>query len=347
MHLRRLPRLLALPVLCTILLLASPTTAAAADPVILNVPWRTQFDDSPYAAANCGPATIGMILGAFGMDVPTWDLRRIVIQLQGSASYDDGTYIENLAKMAERYGVAGLQLSDDSGSYHHWTLEDIRYQLRAGRPVVPQVHYRSLLGHEDSTYYGDHYIAVVGFDGDDFFYHDPAMRGADSGMRRIGGEQLFLAMKRSDFPFAALSFAAEGGTKGARRLPVVSVLPRPATTVAPTQAVQPIQQAAAAAPPEPTSGTLRRLEPAPPAAPGPAAELAPAIVPAAPAATKPLISDDIVLGTPAWIMALLLPVMMGIMRSRLLFLHRRKLRLPAVADWLPRRSPAPPEARQA
>ncbi len=338
----RLPWLTPLAVVLALLAGLAPAPAAAAgpigEPVILGVPWRTQFDDSPYAAANCGPATIGMVLGAFGLNVATHDLRKIVIQLQGSAGYDDGTYIENLARMAERYGVAGLQLSDESGSYHRWTLGDIRYQLRAGRPVVPQVHYRSLPGHEDSTYYGDHYVAIVGYDGEDFLYHDPAMRAAENGMRRISGEQLFLAMKRSDFPFAALSFAARGGERGAQRLQVVNVQPIPGAPSVGASAPAALRGATEVARLEPRGGAIRQ-----PTASAP--EIAEAVEPSGQGLgtqAASLTGGDAGLISPAWLGALALPLVMGIARSHLLLRRHRTGRLfPSATLWLPRRSSAP------
>lgn len=302
-----------------------PMPVLAADPVVLNVPWRTQFDDSLYAAANCGPATMGMILAAFGRDVATNDLRKIVIQLQGSAGYDDGTYIENLGRIAERHGVLGLQLTNDNGQYHHWTLEDIRYQLRAGRPVVPQVNYRSLPGHEDSEYYGDHYIAVIGFDAADFLYLDSAMRGPEAGARRISGDQLYLAMKRSDFPFVALSFAADGGSVGVPRLPVVRIAP--AITPAPKAASVVTRPAVPA--PEPRSGTIRQAE----GASGPSG--APATVPLRKAKSTGAVWTD----GYTWLITLVLPVLMAVLRSRWLF-EGRRLQLASSRLWFSRRFPA-------
>ncbi|HEY0582731.1 MAG TPA: hypothetical protein VGE94_11155, partial [Chloroflexota bacterium] len=46
-------------------------------------PYRTQLDDSIYARSDCGPAVLGMVLAAYGVEEDTLDLRRLTHSYQG------------------------------------------------------------------------------------------------------------------------------------------------------------------------------------------------------------------------------------------------------------------------
>lgn len=51
-------------------------------------------------------------------------------------------------------------------------------QVEKGRPVMLMAHYRSLPGHEEDEWIGDHYILVLGFTRTgDVIYHDPGFEG--------------------------------------------------------------------------------------------------------------------------------------------------------------------------
>ena len=104
--------------------------AAAASEVLLDVPYRSQLDDSPYAGANCGPASIAMVLGAYHLNVSTDTLRARVNDLQGTwGDYRAGTSPESIAAIVERYGLRP--------TVRRWTLDEVRAQLDAGVLVVP------------------------------------------------------------------------------------------------------------------------------------------------------------------------------------------------------------------
>jgi len=184
------------------------TTAAALTQkpeIWLRVPYRSQLDGSAYAAANCGPTSVAMVLDAHGIQVPLSEVRRRVMAIQHTPNCDEcGSFIESLAGAVEQYGLKASGLQDDDGKLRRWSLDDVRAALRAGHPVVPQVKYRQLPGREDSPYSGDHYIVVTGILGDSFLYNDPIDDGPGYG-RMIRGEQLRRAMGASDFPFAAFA----------------------------------------------------------------------------------------------------------------------------------------------
>jgi uncharacterized protein YvpB len=186
------------------------TTAAALarrPEVWLKVPYRSQLDGSAWAAANCGPTSVAMVLEAHGVQASPAEVRRRVMALQRTPNCDEcGAFIENLAGAVEAYGLQSIGLQGDDGKLARWSLDDVRAALRAGHPVLAQVMYRQLPGREDSPYYGDHYVVVTGMLGDDFLYNDPIDDGPGYG-RLIHPDQLRRAMVASDFPLAAFATA--------------------------------------------------------------------------------------------------------------------------------------------
>jgi hypothetical protein len=187
------------------------TAAALARPpeVWLKVPYRSQLDGTPWAAANCGPTSVSMILEAHGVRENPTDVRHDVMTLQGTPNCTEcGSFIESLAGATEQHGLKTLGLTGDDGKLRRWSLDDVRAALRAGHPVLPQVMYRQLPGREDVPYWGDHYIVVTGIAGDFFLYNDPIDDGPGYG-RLIHADQLRRAMAASDFPFAAFATAAQ------------------------------------------------------------------------------------------------------------------------------------------
>ena len=173
----------------------------------LKVPYRSQLDGTRYAGANCGPTTANMVLEAFGLEVQQPDLRREVLALQPAEDCDDcGTYIQNLAEVIARRGLKIGKLRDgDPRAFHRWTLEEVRAELGAGRPVIAQVYYRGLPGRETANYYGDHYIVLTGLLGDRFLYNDSIDSEGPGYSRLIPPRTLDDAMRDSDFPYAAFS----------------------------------------------------------------------------------------------------------------------------------------------
>src|SRR5438270_8340339 len=146
--------------LAALLLLAAQLTpgVAHADPwyqslatrVVSEPVYRTQRDGSRYAASDCGPASLGMILDAYGMQLDTIELRRLTHTYQGTWPNRGGTALQYMAHVADDFGVPvhGLYDNPADGEFHRWSVDDIAGQLRLGRWVVPLVRYNLLPGHE-------------------------------------------------------------------------------------------------------------------------------------------------------------------------------------------------------
>lgn len=173
--------------------------------VRLSVPYRTQLDGSISSAANCGPTSMGMVLEAFGVYVPTAQVRALAMRSMGINDPFGGTTLESLRDAAEAYGLQGLDLNEN-GRYKRWTLDDVRAHLRAGHPVIPELRYRLMPGREWLWISTDHYVVITGMDGDDFIINDPI--GMDGhGERTISGASLLRAWLNSDNPGAGVAIA--------------------------------------------------------------------------------------------------------------------------------------------
>jgi hypothetical protein len=175
--------------------------------VWLKVPYLSQLDGSPWAAANCGPTSVAMLLAAHGLAATSAEVRRQVMALQGTPNcHDCGAFIEALAGATEAFGLQALDLQEPNGRLRRWSPDDLRAALRASHPVLAQVKFRLLPGREDAPYSGDHYIVLTGIVGDAFLYNDPLDDGPGYG-RVIGTTALQRAMAASDFPYAAFAAA--------------------------------------------------------------------------------------------------------------------------------------------
>ena len=139
--------------------------------LLLAVPFRTQIDGTAFSLVNCGPASLSMVLAAFGVDVDPPSLRDYLNNLIGNFDTEMGTSLYVLGLIARE---AGLSTFGTSSGFQNWTIEDIREQVRAGHPVITLTKYRFLPGRFGSTTDFDHYIVITGLVGEDFVYNDGA-----------------------------------------------------------------------------------------------------------------------------------------------------------------------------
>lgn len=195
----------------------SPETRIVAPVFRLEAPFRTQKDGGRWQTSNCGPATLGMVLDGFGVaGQATDDLRFRSHTYQGTVGMRTGTALQHIAKVADDFGIQSYGLYADNGEFNSWSLDDIRGQLRLGRPVMPLVRLYLLPGHETVGTRWGHYILLTGTTEEGFFYNDSLQTSPDSGNGRwIAAEQLADAMRASHIPGQAVAFG-----HGSARLPV-------------------------------------------------------------------------------------------------------------------------------
>jgi hypothetical protein len=192
-----------------------PDTAGAArwldDKLLwLGVPARTQYDGSAYAATNCGPAALGMILEAYGEKIATPELRDWVNELADSYAYDDGTALDHLATVARRANLEPIGLYDQRG-YRPWTVDDVRAAVRQGYPVIALAVYRLLPWSGGIGGNLNHYVVISGLRGDDFLYNDSSFGGKGGRGLVITADQLETAWLTADVPRHAVAFGRQEG----------------------------------------------------------------------------------------------------------------------------------------
>ncbi len=239
---------------------------------VLAVPLRSQLDGTVYAEANCGPASLAMVLEAYGLNLPTQELRALANRLQGTSGPDVGVWPEILAQIASRYGLQAYGLG------RQWTPEDIRAAIDRNEPVVTIVKYRDLPTNAGSIATTEHYIVIIGYQGDRFFYNDPAFFDEAGFGRPITEAELRRAWAGTARPGSAFAFGPGPGLQPIPELfpaaapPTPEPIPQPAPPAqeappiptpepVPAEAGSPLVSAAAEAPPdaggtEPWSGYL-------------------------------------------------------------------------------------------
>src|SRR5207249_7100052 len=188
--------------------------AASRSSIGMSIPFHTQKDGGRFQGSNCGPATLGMVLDAFGMAHDNAELRLETHTYQGTVGARTGTALQHMAHVAADYGLEpiGLYQRPDGlygkDGFARLTVDDVRAEVLAGHPVIPLVKFRLLPGHEDSTFRADHYVVIYGVDGDSFLYHDPIYDSPFEGAARwMSSEQLAAAMKPTLVPQQAVAFA--------------------------------------------------------------------------------------------------------------------------------------------
>lgn len=138
----------------------------------LGVPFMTQLDGTSYGAVNCGPASLAMVLGTFGIRATPAYIRDYVNYISGVYSSSVGTSLDHLARVAREAGLEVSQLYGGGGGYLRWSTALLREVIASGRPVMTLVKYRALPGNGGSQTEFDHYVVISGLAGNDFIYND-------------------------------------------------------------------------------------------------------------------------------------------------------------------------------
>ncbi len=187
--------------------LAFQTFITNADPAdSLPVAFITQFDGSPYAATDCGPASVAMAINyATGEHLKPLEVRQAISKLPGgayAASTSSGTAIGDLARIARAHGVEVFM--GDGAPSTGWGPERIRKHLADGHPVIVLTRLAYLPGYAPTSQF-DHYILLTGATPTGYIYNDP---GTSSGFHKtISERQLQLAQRASVLPGQGIALA--------------------------------------------------------------------------------------------------------------------------------------------
>lgn len=160
------------------------------DGLKLHAPYISQMDGTPFAGGNCGPAALAMALGSYGHVETINALRESINGQTGDWSTESGTSWRALQSAAEARGFKVSSPFGPDGAPRRWTLDEVLVEASQGRPTLVLVKYQALPGHERSSWYGDHYVTVLGATEDGrVVYHDSAFRGVSGAYRTLDRER--------------------------------------------------------------------------------------------------------------------------------------------------------------
>ncbi|MCC7370217.1 MAG: C39 family peptidase [Chloroflexi bacterium] len=180
---------------------------ARGNNIVLDIPFRTQLDNTNYAPTNSGPASLAMVLGGYGTNVAVSDLRALMNGLDGNYSPGATVRIETIARVAERGGLNVIDLYRGA-RFNEWTVEQVREMIRRGYPVATLVQGAVLPGGTPQGAARERFITIVGMDGDELIYHDPAYPDEGQGAaRRIPGRLLEQGWLAASTPRLAAGFS--------------------------------------------------------------------------------------------------------------------------------------------
>jgi hypothetical protein len=207
---------------------------ARGNNILLDLPFRTQQDNTAYSPMNSGPASMAMVLGGYGTDVAVSDLRALMNGLDGNYSPGATPRIETMARVAERGGMNVLDLYRGA-RFNEWTVEQVREMIRRGYPVMTLVQGAVLPGGTPPGVSRERYITIIGIDGDDFIYHDPAYPDEGQGAaRRIPARILEQGWLAASTPRLAAGFSLGPEGRGMLDSARAEVPPGTAVTGSPT-----------------------------------------------------------------------------------------------------------------
>lgn len=164
----------------------------------LKVPYYPQIGlGANWGRNDCGPACIRMLVG--------WNERRsghtdpadlTVDKLYQAVGATGFTGWNHLIPLAARYRLT-LQLTTRA------TIDNIKREIDAGRPVMPLVLYGMFTQRMD-RYSGGHYVVVVGYTSDSIIMHDPlwyGIRAAEGESRHIPTHEFEAALSTTPNPY--------------------------------------------------------------------------------------------------------------------------------------------------
>jgi hypothetical protein len=181
--------------------------------VWLGVPFRSQIDGGDFQYVNCGPASLTMVLAAFGLEVGPSQVRDYLNNLIDNFNTDQGTSLDTLAQIGKSAGLTPMDLYSDTGGYRNWSTDAVRWHLQQGHPVLTLVKYRNLPGHSKSLSEFDHYIVISGLTPNGFIYNDAAFATTLGYGLEISDVELEYAWNNSSIPHHALALGLDPDRK--------------------------------------------------------------------------------------------------------------------------------------
>jgi hypothetical protein len=194
--------------------------------VWLGVPFRSQIDGGDFQYVNCGPASLTMVLAAFGLEVGPSQVRDYLNEMIDNFDRDRGTGLDVLARIGRLAGLTPMDLYSERGGYRNWSPDAVRWHVQQGHPVITLVKYRNLPGHGQSLSDFDHYVVISGLTPNGFIYNDAAFATTLGYGLEISDVELIYAWENSSIPHHALALGLDPGRQQLS-FPEMPRVPRP------------------------------------------------------------------------------------------------------------------------
>lgn len=135
-------------------------------PPLLNVPWVGQnvanVNTDDYSNSDCGPASLAMWLSYLN-NPQTVDAVSKATGLSAGYTY---TMPAHLITAAQAFNLKLTRA-------FNLTLESIKKQIDADKPLIVLVHYGSMLQRFSATFKAGHWLIVTGYEDEFIVYNDP------------------------------------------------------------------------------------------------------------------------------------------------------------------------------
>ncbi|MBW8012468.1 MAG: hypothetical protein FVQ83_14730 [Chloroflexi bacterium] len=153
------------------------------------IPYKSQLDpDANELRNDCGPASLAMILNAFGKNVTT----NAVYRRTGTAA-NGYISLSQLMRAGDTYEVP-------FGYYYSWNIARFKQAVDEGQTMICLVHYGGWSQIDpgvstQSSFTGPHFVVVVAYDEVNIYVNDPLWYGSRrlEGYRRAWNYQEFNA----------------------------------------------------------------------------------------------------------------------------------------------------------
>jgi hypothetical protein len=149
----------------------------------LSVPYYSQEDPTAqYASADCGPASLRMMIGWHRLRNGQPDPATLTIdELSRAMGLRGGqfSFPIQLVQVGRRYHLPLIETLNA-------TLPRIQQEIDAGRPVISLIHYGSISKRQNQEFTRGHFVVVIGYTASEVILNDPDWWG----VRRNEGASL-------------------------------------------------------------------------------------------------------------------------------------------------------------
>jgi hypothetical protein len=175
-------------ILLAVLLAATGAMVRPAAPALgrdlasdLHMHYMDQYLGNASDNVDCGPASVAMVVDAFGKRPAGTSDAGLVAAIRRSTGVPSsiGTIYDDLQRALRAYGLSYSLVPSSMAGEPDAELQVMRDAINAGNLVIPLVH-GATLGRSER--YGDHWIVLTGFDGGNAHILDP-----DNQPARFGG----------------------------------------------------------------------------------------------------------------------------------------------------------------